>query len=149
MKTQNTCPCATLLHKLPFQVITSGNTCFEDPTLSNAESFMCKITICIRTNMHDPLLCLSKLLRLLGMSRSDLHRKLKAATSMSATEYIRHLRLQRAAQFLVSQPERSVFCIALEVGFNDHSYFTKRFREAYGVSPATFRATQLNLGHES
>jgi AraC-like DNA-binding protein len=83
------------------------------------------------------------------MSRSGLHRRLKAATGMSAMAYIRYLRLRQAAQLLVEQPERSVFCIAIEVGFNDHSYFTKRFREAYGVCPISFRSAQQNLGHTS
>jgi AraC-like DNA-binding protein len=64
-----------------------------------------------------------------------------------AANYIRFLRLQRAARLLVEQPERSVFCISVEVEFNDHSYFTKRFREVHGVCPGEYRERGGDLGH--
>ena len=149
MKTMNTGHRPALPYELSFQNATSPNALPSAPVLSDTASFLHVLTSCIRAHLHDPSLCLPKLLRLLGMSRSDLHRKLKAATGMSATEYIRYLRLRRAARLLTEQPERSVFCIAIEVGFNDHSYFTRRFREVYGVSPANFRTAQQNLEHTS
>jgi len=100
-------------------------------------------------HLHDPSLDVLKLQRILGMSRSDLHRKLKAAAGMSATAYLRYLRLRRAAQLLLEQPDWCILCVAIEVGFNDHSYFTKRFREVFGVCPGDFRAHVGNLGHTS
>lgn len=111
--------------------------------------FLDSLAACLGPHLADPELDMPKLQRLLGMSRSDLHRKLKAATDMSATEYIRYLRLQWAARLLVEQPERSVFCISVEVGFNDHSYFTKRFREVFGVCPVKFRSSRQILEHTS
>jgi len=102
---------------------------------------------CVYAHLYDPSLNVPKLQRLLGMSRSDLHRKLKAATGMSATEYIRYLRLHRAAQLLLEQPDWCILYIAMEVGFNDHSYFTKRFREVFGVIPSSFRERGGDLGH--
>lgn len=117
-----------------------GNSVFSSPRQLDA---------LLIPHLGDPNLKVPKLLRLLGMSRSGLHRMLKETTGMSATAYIRHLRLRWAARLLIAQPERSVFCIAVEVGFNGHSYFTRRFREAYGVSPESFRAAQLNLEHTS
>jgi AraC-like DNA-binding protein len=147
MKTMNTGPCPALSNNLYFRSDTSSTVFPGDPVLPDTAIFLRELTNCIRAHLHDPTLCLPKLLRLLGMSRSDLHRKLKAATGMSATEYIRYLRLRRAARLLTEQPERSVFCIAIEVGFNDHSYFTRRFREVYGVCPANFRTAQRNLEH--
>lgn len=101
----------------------------------------------VYAHLHDASLDVPKLQRLLGMSRSDLHRKLKAATGLSATAYIRHLRLQRAAQLLLEQPHACILGIALEVGFNNHSYFTKRFREVYGVCPGEYRERGGDLGH--
>lgn len=97
--------------------------------------------------VNDPGLNAAKLQRLLGMSRSSLHRKLKAATGMSATAYIRYLRLHKAAQLLLEQPEACILGIALEVGFNNHSYFTKRFREVFGVCPGEYRERSGDLGH--
>ncbi len=101
----------------------------------------------IAPHLADPELDMPKLQRLLGMSRSDLHRKLKLATGMSATEYIRYLRVHRAAQLLLEQPDVCIVGIALEVGFNNHSYFTKRFREVFGVCPKEYRERKGDLGH--
>ena len=96
MKTMNTGHRPALPYELSFQNATSPNALPSAPVLSDTASFLHVLTSCIRAHLHDPSLCLPKLLRLLGMSRSDLHRKLKAATGMSATEYIRYLRLRQS-----------------------------------------------------
>jgi AraC-like DNA-binding protein len=114
-----------------------------------SQAFLQVFQACIAPRLLDAKLDLPQVLRLLGMSRSDLHRKLKAATGMSATAYIRYLRLRKAAHLLLEQPEACILGIALEVGFNDHSYFTKRFREVFGVCPADFRTAQQILEHTS
>jgi AraC-like DNA-binding protein len=93
----------------------------------------------IEKHLCDPFFNVRKMLRIICMSRSDLHRKLKEAAGMSATEYIRYLRLRKAAELLLDEPGWSVYCIALEVGFRDHSYFTRRFREMFGICPGEFR----------
>ena len=143
----NTTPISIPSYELPSHAAPSGSISVVTPASPIPDAFLSELTRCIGAHLHDPALCLPKLLRLSGMSRSDLHRKLKTATGMSATEYIRHLRLQRSARLLVEQPDWSILYIALEVGFNDHSYFTKRFREVHGVSPATFRIARQKLEH--
>ncbi|MBO0951379.1 helix-turn-helix transcriptional regulator [Fibrella forsythiae] len=71
------------------------------------------------------------------LSRMQLHRKLKALTNQSATEIVRHLRLQRAAE-LLRQRSASVSEIAYDVGFESLSYFTKAFRDQFGTLPSAF-----------
>jgi len=73
----------------------------------------------------------------LGISRTNLHRKLKALTGTSATEFIRKIRLQRAAQ-LVQQNTLTVSEIAYQVGFESLSYFSKSFQEEFGMSPSEY-----------
>lgn len=72
-----------------------------------------------------------------GMSRMQLHRKLKALTGLSASEFVRSQRLKLAASLLIKS-DANVSQIGYEVGFNDPSYFTKCFKEAYGVSPSEY-----------
>jgi AraC-like DNA-binding protein len=68
------------------------------------------------------------------MSRSQLHRKLVALLDKSPSDLIRQTRLQRARDLL----QRKAFSpseVAFKVGFNSHSYFSKCFKEEFGVSP--------------
>ncbi len=73
----------------------------------------------------------------LAMSKTQLHRKLKALTNEAPGELLRNFRLKRAAQ-LLSQKADSVTQIAYKVGFNNLSYFAKCFKEVYGVSPSSY-----------
>lgn len=72
-----------------------------------------------------------------GMSRSQLHRKLKGLTGQSATEFIKTLRLKRAA-LLIAESHENISKIAYEVGFNSLSYFNKSFKELFGRTPSDF-----------
>ena len=76
-----------------------------------------------------------------GMSRMQLHRKLKALTALSASEFIRSQRLKLAAG-LLSANKVTVSEIGYQVGFNDPSYFTRCFKEAYGCSPTEYSQKQ-------
>ena len=73
----------------------------------------------------------------LGMSKTQLHRKLKALTNEAPGELLRNFRLKRAAQ-LLSQKADNVTQIAYKVGFNNLSYFAKCFKELYGVAPSAY-----------
>ncbi len=101
----------------------------------------------IEHHLSDPSLNVNRLTRLVGMSRTDLHRKLSQAVGMSATEYVRQIRLRHAAKLLIEEPEWSVFHVALEVGFNSQSYFTTRFKQLFGVTPGAYRKGYKKLEH--
>jgi AraC-like DNA-binding protein len=66
-----------------------------------------------------------------------LHRKLHALTNQSTNQFIRSLRLKRAAE-LLRQHYGNVAEIAYEVGFNNPSYFAECFRQQFGVLPSEF-----------
>ena len=72
-----------------------------------------------------------------GMSRMQLHRKLKALTGLSATEFIRTQRLKLAAH-LLKKSEINVSQVGYSVGFNDHAYFSKCFKEMYHCTPTEY-----------
>ena len=75
----------------------------------------------------------------LAMSKTQLHRKIKALTNESPGEVLRNFRLKRAAQ-LLRQKADSVTQIAYMVGFNNLSYFAKCFKELYGVPPSAYQS---------
>jgi len=72
-----------------------------------------------------------------GMSRSNLHLKLKALTNQPTHEFLRTLRLKRAAQ-LLKKSAGTVTEIAYAVGFNNPSYFSRIFRQQFGKTPSEF-----------
>ncbi|NND62940.1 MAG: response regulator [Flavobacteriaceae bacterium] len=73
----------------------------------------------------------------MGVSRMQLHRKLKALTGQSTTEFLRSQRLKLAAN-LLREGKISVSEVGYTVGFNDPSYFGKCFKKEYGCTPTEF-----------
>jgi len=74
----------------------------------------------------------------IGMSESQLYRKLKALTGKSTAVFIRTIRLHKARE-LLSTSSLNVSEIAYETGFSDPAWFSRVFKEEFGVSPNTFR----------
>lgn len=75
----------------------------------------------------------------IGLSPRQLRRRIKELTGLSTTGFLRTLRLQRAAQ-LLAQEAGTVSEIAYAVGFNDPKYFSRLFRQVYGMSPSEYAA---------
>lgn len=103
------------------------------------EQFLQKALEVVEKSMSDPDFGIDHLLEALNTSRTHLHRKLKAITGQSASEFIRTIRLKRAAQ-LLEKGSNVVSQIGYETGFNDHSYFTKCFKKHFDVSPSEYAA---------
>ena len=78
------------------------------------------------------------------MSRMQLLRKIRALTGQAPGEFIRTTRLKRAAQ-LLDKKFGNVAEICYEAGFNNLSYFSKCFREFYGILPSDY-APRANPG---
>lgn len=77
--------------------------------------------------------------RTVGMSRMQLHRKLKTLLGVSATEFLRSERI-KAAAVLLKKDALNISEIAYHVGFNDISYFSKCFKETLGATPSEYAA---------
>jgi signal transduction histidine kinase/DNA-binding response OmpR family regulator/Tfp pilus assembly protein PilF len=104
---------------------------------SSDEIFLKKAFDFVESNISNSDLSVEELQLALGMSRSQLHRKLKALTDCSASEFVRIQRLKRAAQFLESN-SMNISEAAYASGFNNLSYFTKCFKEQFEVSPSQY-----------
>lgn len=91
----------------------------------------------VEQNIGDCNFDVNTLCPLMNLSRMQLFRKLKALTSQTPSEFIRVIRLKRAAQ-LFKQNFGNVAEVAYEVGFSNLSYFAKCFREEFGTNPSEY-----------
>ncbi len=101
------------------------------------EKFLLKVREAILSRLSDEQLSVESLADEIGLSRSQLFRKISALTGASVNELIRTFRLQKAAQ-LLEQNWAPVTQVAYEVGYSNLSYFSKAFKEKYGVSPSDY-----------
>ncbi len=76
----------------------------------------------------------------LGLSRSQLHRKIKSLTEMSTTAYINNIRIEKAKQLLLSS-NLDINEIAYQIGFSDAGYFIKTFKKQLHSTPKNWRDT--------
>ena len=101
------------------------------------EGFVQKILESIENNMNNADYSVEELGLDVAMSRMQLYRKLKALTGQSANEFIRTIRLKRAAQ-LLEQNQMTIAEITYEVGFNDLQYFRECFKKLFGMTPSEY-----------
>jgi YesN/AraC family two-component response regulator len=101
------------------------------------EQFMQRLLSVFEGHIDNPKFGIIEFAREVGISRVHLNRKLQALTNHSTHDFIRTLRLQRAAR-LLSNASGTVSEIAYKVGFNNLSHFSKAFREHFGQLPSTF-----------
>jgi AraC-like DNA-binding protein len=101
------------------------------------EAFLTKVMAYIETNITEPALNVEDLAKEVFMSRTTLYRKIKALTNQTTIEFIRTVKLKRAAQLLESK-SYNINEVAYMSGFNDIDYFRKCFKEQYHKTPTGF-----------
>ena len=92
----------------------------------------------VEDNMSRTELSVEELSRELGMSRVHLYKKLLQITGKTPIEFIRVIRLKRAAQ-LLRESQLHVSEVAFEVGFNNPKYFSRYFKDEFGVLPSVYQ----------
>lgn len=98
----------------------------------------------VEANISRSELSVEELSRNLGMSRVHLYKKLMAITGRSPIEFIRVIRLKRAAQMLADK-QQNIADVAYAVGFNNPKYFSKYFKEEFGVLPSVYQNNQNGI----
>jgi AraC-like DNA-binding protein len=106
-------------------------------TSSLDKIFLDKLIKLIEDNLVDSCLSIEKLSKTIGYSHSQLYRKTKALTNLSPNEFIRYIRLKRAA-FLLKNKAGNISEICYSVGFTKPSYFTECFKNFYGCTPSEY-----------
>lgn len=110
----------------------------EITTTSLDEEFVKKALAFVEKNMGNAEYSLEDLSKDLGLSKTHLNRKLTVILNMKPLQFIRSVRLKRAAQLLVGS-QYNVVEIADKVGFNTIKYFNRYFKEEFGMTPTQYR----------
>lgn len=101
------------------------------------ETFIKKLQKVLDKELSNAEFNVEKFASELGISRMQLHRKLKSLLGVSATEFLRNERLKTASE-LLKKNNQSISDVAYAVGFNDVSYFSKCFKEMYQFTPSEY-----------
>ena len=113
------------------------------PTNKADQEFIQKLMQVLESHLSDGELQVNDLADDMNMSRATLYRRLKQAVDLSPNDFIHQVRMRRSAE-LLTQTTDSIAQIAYSVGFNNPKYFSKCFRQDYGVSPAEYRNREKN-----
>ena len=103
------------------------------------KEFLDEVIGLIEDKMEEEELDVEYICRKVGMSRTKLYGKIKSVTGQPVGEFIRSLRLKKAARLLVSD-NKSITEVMYEVGIQSQSYFTKAFKKHFGKTPSQFVA---------
>ncbi len=108
------------------------------------QQLMDRIVQVIEQHIDDTNFGVEMLAELVCMSRSSLHRKIKAISDNSPTDFIRMVRLKKASE-LISEGSYRVGEVGYLVGINSPSYFIKLFQKQFGMTPKEFEKQQRQL----
>lgn len=115
-----------------------------DPTPSHIEitsldeQLIEKAVKYVEDNIFRSDLSVEELAQNMGMSRVHLYKKITALTGKTPIEFIRLLRLKRATQYL-AESQLTIAEIAYRLGFNNPKYFSKYFKEEFGILPSEYQ----------
>lgn len=119
-------------------VATYGGHTAQGTAMSRADDQLMSALIAkVRGNLSDGTYNVEALSADMNMSRSSLHRKIKSLTDLTPVDFIRIIRLKRAAE-LLHDGELRINEICDEVGFQSPSYFAKQFQRQFGMTPTEY-----------
>ena len=106
------------------------------------DTFLAKLLDIMNRQMDNNTLTVDELVEEMGMGRTVFFNKLKSMTGLSPVEFIREMRIKRAAQ-LLEERRYNITEVTYMVGMNDSRYFAKCFKATYGVTPSEYRRSCL------
>ena len=106
------------------------------------DAFLAKLLDVMERQMDNNTLTVDELVEEMGMGRTVFFNKLKSMTGLSPVEFIREMRIKRAAQ-LLEERKYNITEVTYMVGMNDSRYFAKCFKNTYGVTPSEYRRAAM------
>lgn len=107
------------------------------------EQLIDRITRVVNAHIDDPHLSVEQIADEVGISRSHLHRKMKELSNLSPRDWVRNLRLERAAQMLC-QGRHNIAQIMYACGFDNQASFSTKFKAKFGMSPSAYMKKHLS-----
>lgn len=125
-----------LREKFSKEPITQHETlCFTNKD----KEFVEKLTEILDKNISRPDFSVEEFASLMQISKTGFYSKVKGITGFSPVEYLRIVRLKKAASQLLVNKSISIAEVAYQVGFNDPLYFSRCFKQQFGVSPSNYQ----------
>lgn len=106
----------------------------------NDEALMTRIMCSVNANMSDPAYTVDELASDVGLSRAQLHRRVKEITGIATGRFLRNLRMEQAAR-LLREGKVNVSQVASSVGYIDQAHFFTAFKTHFGISPSEYMAS--------
>lgn len=126
------------------QAAASGDIKLPQGIVAESDSHLLeRVTKSVTQHLSQPDFGVDELCAEVGISRSQLHRKMKELTGVGAGEFVRNIRLEQAAR-LLRETDLNVSQVAYAVSFSNIGHFSKIFRQHFGVFPSEYGAQKAN-----
>lgn len=127
------------------QLLMDGRDISKEPDAPEQEkNFLAELNRCISSHISLSNLNSEMIAKTMCLSKSQLNRKVKSLTGMNTSSYIKQLRLARAQMFL-KDPKKTIGDIVMMCGFESASYFTKMFKEKFGITPSEYKKNNMEI----
>lgn len=111
-------------------------------TTDKDKEFTDKLTRVVEEQMENPEFTVDDFASMMALGRTIFYRKVKGVTGYAPKEYMRVMRMKKAAELLITT-DKNVSEIAYMVGINDPFYFSKCFKAQFGVSPSAYQKNKV------
>ena len=103
------------------------------------KEFTERLDIILKANISRADFSIEEFAQLMKLGRTVFYKKLRGITGYSPNEYLRTMRMKKAAELLLSEEHLTVAEVAYKVGINDPFYFSKCFKTQFGISPSIYQ----------
>ena len=107
------------------------------------KEFADRLAVVLEQNLSRPEFSIDEFAQLMKLGRTVFYRKLRGVTGYSPNEYLRVVRMKKAAELLLSGENLTVAEVAYKVGISDPFYFSKCFKTQFGVAPSVYQRGEM------
>ena len=103
------------------------------------KEFTDRLDVILKANISRSDFSIEEFAQLMKLGRTVFYKKLRGVTGYSPNEYLRIIRMKKAAELLLSEEHLTVAEVSYKVGINDPFYFSKCFKSHFGISPSVYQ----------